>query len=50
MTKEQLLERQKHLEEQRRKLEAEFNFMNGQIAGQLALIAELIKEPEPKAE
>lgn len=50
MTKEELLQRKQHLEEQRRKLEAEFNFMNGQIAGQLALIAELIKEPEPKAE
>jgi hypothetical protein len=48
MTKEQLLERQKHLEEQRRKLEAEFNYMNGQIAGQLALITELLKEPDNK--
>jgi len=50
MTRDELLQRKKHLEEQRRKLEAEFNFMNGQIAGQLALITELLQEPEPKVE
>ena len=50
MTDEELLQRKQHLEEQRRKLEAEFNFMNGQIAGQIALITELLKESEPKVE
>ncbi len=50
MTRDELLQRKQHLEEQRRKLEAEFNFMNGQIAGQLVLITELLQEPEPKAE
>ena len=44
MTREQLLERKQQLEEQRRQLEAQFNYMNGQIAGQLSLIDELLKD------
>ena len=48
MTHDELLERKRKLEEQRKKLEAEFNFINGQLVGQLNLINELLKEPEPK--
>ena len=50
MSRDELLQKKQHLEEQRRKLEAEFNFMNGQISGQLLLITELLKETEPKVE
>lgn len=50
MTRDELLQKKQKLEEQRKKLEAEFNFVNGQLVGQLTLINELLKESEPKVE
>lgn len=44
MTQEQLIERKKALEAEQRKIEAQFNYLNGQIAGQLTLINELLQE------
>lgn len=50
MTREQLLARRAELQEQQRKLEAQFNYMNGQITGQIGLINELLQATEAPAE
>ena len=48
MELEELVARKRKLEEERERIAAQFNYMNGQIAGQIALIDELIAAQSAK--